>query len=310
MSNIGLIDVDGHNFPNLCLMKISHYHKRIGDSVNWYSPFEHYDMVYMSKVFTFTEDYQYLISNANKVIKGGSGYNHNMDLFCENEQLDLELYKGASFYTPNTSYGFLTRGCPNKCAWCIVPKKEGTYYIANDIEYISQGCKNVVLMDNNILGNKEFAKEQLNKIIKLGIRVDFNQGLDARLLCKDEEFIALMSKIKWIKYIRLACDQHSQIESIKKCVELFGQNGIKPSRFFVYAIIKDLDETYNRINELKDIGVSPFGQPYRDFTQRQIIPQWQNDMARWVNIKSAFKSCDFKEFSPRKGFVCNKYFNQ
>ena len=72
---IGLIDVDGHNYPNLPLMKISAYHKAKGDSVEWYQPLIHnigepLDIVYKSKVFSFSQDYEYPI-NAKKVVGGG-----------------------------------------------------------------------------------------------------------------------------------------------------------------------------------------------------------------------------------------------
>ena len=65
---IGLIDVDVHNFPNLALMKISAYHKSKGDEVEWFFGFNEYDKVYMSKVFTFTEDFNQVI-NAKEIIK-------------------------------------------------------------------------------------------------------------------------------------------------------------------------------------------------------------------------------------------------
>ena len=74
---IGLIDVDSHNYPNLPLMKISAWHKAQGDTVRWYEPFdgllEKYDKVYMSKVFSFSKDYEQPIY-ADYIIRGGSGY--------------------------------------------------------------------------------------------------------------------------------------------------------------------------------------------------------------------------------------------
>lgn len=75
MRKIGLIDVDGHNFPNIPLMKLSAWHKMQGDDVEWYDPMfsGHKDIVYMSKVFSFTDDYEYCI-DADQIIKGGSGY--------------------------------------------------------------------------------------------------------------------------------------------------------------------------------------------------------------------------------------------
>ena len=122
---VGLVDVDGKgSFPNLALMKISAWHKAYGDSVEWYNPFDEYDKVYMSKVFTHTPDYGYYINNAAEVDKGGTGYSLDKVLPVEIDclQPDYSLYPNID---RNTAYGFLTRGCPNKCKWCIVPKKEG-----------------------------------------------------------------------------------------------------------------------------------------------------------------------------------------
>lgn len=118
--NIGLIDVDGHNFPNLALMKISAYHKAIGDNVEWANPlFGDYDKVYKAKVFTFTED-NYDTYNC-EVVKGGTGYDITSKLPKEIDDMqpDYSLYG-----IKDISYGFLTRGCPNRCKWCIVPIKE------------------------------------------------------------------------------------------------------------------------------------------------------------------------------------------
>lgn len=68
---ISLIDVDGHNYPNFALMKISAWHKANGDDVDWYSPlFSHPDRIYASKVFTFTQDFNYFNDSA-EIIRGG-----------------------------------------------------------------------------------------------------------------------------------------------------------------------------------------------------------------------------------------------
>jgi radical SAM superfamily enzyme YgiQ (UPF0313 family) len=119
--NIGLIDVDGHSgFPNLALMKLSRFHKQIGDQVEWYEPLlgSHYDKVYVSKVFSFTEDYIYPI-NADVVEKGGTGYDIHKMLPREIDEIqpDYSIYPQID---RKTAYGFLTRGCPNKCKWCVI----------------------------------------------------------------------------------------------------------------------------------------------------------------------------------------------
>ena len=124
---VGLHDCDGHGYPNLALMKLSAWHKAQGDDVRWFIPLAQYDRVYSSKVFTFTPDDPYLPSDA---IKGGTGYGASLNLPDEVEHMcpDYELYHCKE------SYGFLTRGCPNACPWCIVQKKEGKIRAHADIE--------------------------------------------------------------------------------------------------------------------------------------------------------------------------------
>ena len=149
---IGLIDVDGHNFPNLPLMKISAYHKQCGDKVEWVNLFEHYDRVYMSKVFTFTPDFEYCI-NADEIIKGGTGYDLHNKLPTEIEN----IYPDYSIYPEyNEAYGFLTRGCPRNCDFCIVGTKEGlcSRKVAN-LDYFWNGQKVIKLLDPNLLACKE-----------------------------------------------------------------------------------------------------------------------------------------------------------
>jgi hypothetical protein len=301
VAKIGLIDVDGHNFPNLALMKISAYHKSIGDTVQWYDLFGgSFDIVYKAKVFTFTPDYLYFI-DATKVINGGTGYDYSVKIPYENIQPDYTLYPKFT-----EAYGFLTRGCIRNCKWCLVPSKEGKTVSYMDIDEVAQDKKEVILMDNNIL-SCDYGIEQLKKIATKKIRIDFNQGLDARLITP--EIAELLAQIKWIRYIRLSCDSYAMLKVIKKTLEALNDAGIKNYRIFVYVLLYDLQDNYNILTELKKLGVCPFSQPFRDFTPKQIIPQWQLDMAQWTNKRSNFMSCDYKEYKPRKNFCCNEYFN-
>lgn len=162
---VGLIDVDGHNYPNLPLMKLSAWHMTQGDSVEWYKPMisEHLDIVYMSKVFSFTEDYPYHI-NADKVIKGVSGYAIRLidgkEVYDKSADHDLpyeieHIYPDYSLYhdmTKDTAYGFLTRGCPRGCDFCHVANKEGKCSVkVADLSEFWRGQKNIVLCDPNLL---------------------------------------------------------------------------------------------------------------------------------------------------------------
>ncbi len=160
--NIGLLAVDS-NYPNLALMKISSYYKERGDNVEWYNPLLHYDKVYAAKIFSFTPDYGYYI-NADQVEKGGTGYDISKVLPVEVDRIipDYDLYN----IDKNLAYGFLTRGCPNRCKWCVVPQKEGNITPYMDIEEIAHERKNIILMDNNVLAS-EYGLQQIEKIIRL-----------------------------------------------------------------------------------------------------------------------------------------------
>lgn len=231
---VGLVDVDGKNFPNYALMKISAWHKERGDEVEWADAmFGEYDRVYMSKVFTFTEDNRDVWHC--EVVRGGTGYDIASKLPDEVDamQPDYSIYPSVD---AREAYGFLTRGCPNKCPWCVVPKKEGKVRPYRDIEEIAvDGRNKVVLMDNNVLAS-DWGLAQIEKIMKLGLRVDFNQGLDARLITED--IARMLAKVKWIDYIRLACDKKGQIPHILKAHELLAKYGYK-KEIFCYFLIDD-----------------------------------------------------------------------
>ena len=304
--NIGILAVDS-NYPNLALMKISNYHKLQKDQVEWYNPFNHYDKVYMAKIFSFTEDYQQWITNADHIEKGGTGYDISKVLPSEIDCMvpDYSLYN----LDDKTAYGFLTRGCPNKCKWCIVPAKEGKIAPYMDIEEIAvNNRKNIILMDNNVLAS-EYGLQQIEKIIRLKLRVDFNQGLDARLVT--DEVARLLAKVKWIKRIRFGCDTPGQIAECERATALIDKYGYKGEYFFYCILLNDFKESFERINHWRYKGSRflPHAQPYRDFNNpRQIIPQWQNDLAGWGDKKQVFRSCEFRDFMPRKGFRCGEYF--
>lgn len=309
--NIGLIDVDGTgNFPDLALMKLSAWHKKNGDEVEWYTIFGDYDIVYMSKVFTHTPDFGEIITNAKEIRRGGTGYDLTTRLPPEAEKIipDYSLYP---FIDKKSAYGFLTRGCVRKCPWCIVPKKEGRICKYQDVEEIAvNGRTRLVLMDNNILAAGDYALEQFDKIIRRRFAVDFNQALDARLV--DDVFADKMAKMRWIKYIRFGCDTNAQIAECERAISMLRDRGYT-GKFFLYTILQgDIRECYDRVAHFRRKGdnkVTPFAQPYLDFSRKtQNIPEWQRDMARWANRKEIYETTDFVDFEPRKGFKCGEYF--
>lgn len=327
---IGIVDVDCHGakkkwgatvYPNIALAKIARYHKERGDEVEWALPFELYDILYMSKIFNFTPDID-IAYNADKIIKGGTGYDIYSKLPDEIDRLqpDYSIYPNVP---SDTAYGFLTRGCKNQCFWCIVPRKEGKTKPYMDIDEIAiEGRTNIVLMDNNILAVGDYCTAQLNKIIERGYHIDFNQAMDARLV--NEDNAKLLAKIKWINgRIRFGCDTHAQIKDCERAMKLINANGFR-GEYFLYTMIggdNDFKECYDRLHywwkRLQDFrhnkvgrAVYAYAQPYRDPDKKNTPPIWQLDMARWVNKRMIFCTTDFKDFSPRKGFRCEEYLKQ
>lgn len=223
---VGLIDVDGHNFPNLPLMKLSAYHKSIGDSVEWYEPMfsGHMDRVYMSKVFTFTPDYQYYI-DSDEIIKGGTGYSYpggGNQLPDEIEHIypDYSIYYEKLPDTKDTAYGFLTRGCPRGCEFCIVGKKEGKCSTkVADLSEFWNGQKNIVLLDPNMFACREW-KELSQQLIDSRARIDFSQGCDIRVMT--DEKVAYIKQMK-IKQIHFAWDRYEDKEIIVPKFKMFAE---------------------------------------------------------------------------------------
>ena len=308
---IGLIDVDGHNFPNIPLMKLSAYHKQRGDSVEWYQPLfsGHLDKVYMSKVFSFTPDYEYYV-DADEIIKGGSGYaitltngkevydkSRDHDLPCEIEH----IYPDYSIYgITDTAYGFLTRGCPRGCDFCHVKSKEGcsSYKVANLREFWD-GQKNIVLCDPNILACKDY-KDLFRQLIDSRVYVDFNQGLDIRLMT--EEKAELVCSVK-TRELHFAWDRYEEKDLILPKLKQFRSMSTKGnSHLIVYVLCNfntTLDQDLERIYTLRDLGYLPYVMLY----DKDNLPKGSEMRAlqRWVNNRVIFASCkDFKDYKRRR----------
>ena len=188
---IGLVDVDGHNFPNLALMKISSWHKAKGDEVSFANPLEEYDKIYMSKVFSWTSDLPY--SWDCPIEKGGTGYGDYSKVLPEEVEHCCPDY--SLYGIKDTAYGFTTRGCIRNCPFCLVHQKEGMIRPHADVEEFLNGMRKVVLMDNNIIAHRHGVM-QLERLKVMGVATDVNQGLDARILCKSDYLCNLIADLK------------------------------------------------------------------------------------------------------------------
>ncbi len=291
---IGLIDVDGHNYPNLALMKISAYHKAQGDTVEWCFPFYHYDIVYQSKVFddTYSPDISWE-PWADKIIKGGTGYGLDNRLPDEVEHMypDYSLYPDL---TEDTAYGFLTRGCPRACDFCIVAEKEGRKSVkVADLQEFWRGQKNIVLMDPNILACREHP-DLLRQLIDSGAYVDFNQGLDIRMTTPEN--IALLNQVK-VKNIHFAWDRPT--DDLKPYFERYKEyatHKIHGKWGTVYVLTNHgstLAEDLYRIYNLRDMGFNPYVMVY----DKPNAPKTIKDLQRWCNAKWIMGACpDFENY--------------
>lgn len=303
---IGLIDVDGHNFPNIPLMKLSAWHKHHGDTVEWYMPFgERYDLVYMSKVFSFTPDYD-LAVNADRVIRGGSGY--AIRTVCGQETFVASLhqplyeevehiYPDYSIYprlTKNTAFGFLTRGCPRGCPFCIVGEKEGRSSVkVADLSEFWHGQKRIVLCDPNILACKDW-RILFRQLIASGAEIDFNQGLDIRLMTKEK---ANMIDAMRIKDIHFAWDNYEDKDIILPKLRMFAKNTLKKPHNHngtVYMLTNyntTFEQDLYRIYTLRKMNYWPFVMVY----DRKNADNEYRRLQRWVNNRAVFMSVDFFE---------------
>lgn len=310
MAEIGLIDVDGHNFPNIPLMKISAWHKSQGDNVEWYDPMfsGHKDKVYMSKVFGFTPDYQYAV-DADEIIKGGSGYCikvvNGKEIY--DKKLDVELtteiehiYPDYSLYNiTDTAYGFLTRGCPRGCSFCHVEAKEGSRSIkVADLSEFWRGQKNIVLCDPNILACKEW-KGLLQQLIDSKAWIDINQGLDIRLIT--EEKAQMLKRIK-VKSFHFAWDRYEDKKIVLPKFEMFKNiTGINERKLGVYVLCNfdtNIEQDLERIYILRDLGYTPYVMIYNKKNASEKVRLLQ----RWCNNRIIFRTVPrFEEYDRKKG---------
>ncbi len=284
---IGLYNIDS-KMPNIALMKLSAYHKAQGDQVNWYSPIEAalFDKVYASSIFTYS-DKSYITDD---IICGGSGFDLTTILPQEidDSELDYTLYPDFK-----QAIGFLTRGCIRQCDFCIVSEKEGKIRPYRDIEQVARDRKEAILLDNNVLACDHGLK-QIEKIIDMKLKVDFNQGLDARLI--DNDIAKLLSKVRWLKPVHLACDSVAMIEPVRQAVELLRWYNCTPRRYAVYVMAKDLNSAIERVKYLKGINVDPFVQPFINKNGDE-PPKILKDFTRFVNRSAIFHTTTWEQYN-------------
>ena len=288
---IGLIDVDSHNFPNLCLMKLSAFHKQQGDSVEWYNHENRYDIVYQSKVFdeTYSNDIDF-IPNAEAVIKGGTGYGLDNKLpdAAEHIMPDYSLYG-----IKDTAYGFLTRGCPRHCSFCIVGDKEGLQSKkVCDLSEFWDGQEKIELLDPNLLACKE-RMDLLGQLIDSRAIVNVNQGFDIRLT--NEEIAEALGRMR-VKRIHFAWDNPKEdlTEYFKRFAAAYRRKSSSTKCVYILTNFNStMEENLHRIYTVRDLGYDPYVMVY----DKPNAPKEIKHLQRWVNNKFIFRKCNtFEEY--------------
>ena len=293
---IGLIDVDSHNFPNLCLMKLSAYHKAQGHQVCFWNPLFYFDVVYKSRVFTDTYSKDNItVRNAGQVIKGGTGYGPGPDLPDEIEHSypDYSLYPQYS----ETAYGFLSRGCPRGCGFCIVGGKEGrkSRKVA-DLSEFWRGQREIKLMDANLLACPDH-ESLLWQLAKSRALVDFSQGLDIRLITRDN--VELLNRVR-TKAVHFAWDNPD--EDLTRYFRQFLEwTSIRNPRLRRVYLLTNYGSTHEqdlyRVETLRQMGFDPYVMIY----ERPTAPPITRHLQRWVNNKRLFYAIpSFSDYEPVK----------
>ena len=305
-------------------MKISAWHKAKGDHVEWYSPMfgGHYDIVYMSKVFSFSPDYEYFI-NADLVIKGGSGYaiklvdgievydkNIDIDLpyevehimpdysiyYCDDDFMDGKLTK-LGIQHRETAYGFMSRGCPRGCSFCHVKAKEGLCSVKfADLNEFWSGQKVIELCDPNTLACKDW-ENILQQLIDSKAKVNFNQGLDIRMMT--EQKARMLNDIR-IEAIHFAWDRWEDKDLIQPRFEKFREISKVRNKDLQVYVLCNYNTTHEqdlyRVEWLKEHGFAPYVTIYN----KPSLPEGHitRRLQRYVNMRATFWSIDsFEEYS-------------
>jgi hypothetical protein len=321
---IGLWADNVATFPSLPLMKLSAYCKARGDSVKIIDDFtEKYDLAYCSKTFNLPQITKIPLltyyPNADKVIYGGTGFAITIEGGKENYTKEKDaplpreiehIYPDYGLYpslTKNTAYGFLTRGCPNNCGFCVVGSSEGvkSVTVAETGEFW-RGQRNIKLLDANLLACKD-RETLIKRLADTGARVDFTQGLDARFI--DDETAARLCKVN-IKMVHFAFDLMKNETAILRGLSTFaryfdGDNGRKCKVYILTNYNTSYDEDWYRVRKVMELGYQPDIRIYQKGTHAKYL----TDLSRWANNHLLYRSCAFRDYVPRNdGKSCGELY--
>ena len=278
------VAVDGKR-PNLALEKVkSYYSKRGYEVVEDYKKLtQHVDKIFISCLFTWNRHkVEPWLKSKCPVLVGGSGWDINSRL---PEEIEKEC--------PRINYGYTSRGCPRRCPWCLVWKKEGSFHIVHKLTELWDGLsKDITLLDNNILANADHFHRVAWDAYRYDIRLHFYQGLDYRFVTR-----AIASSLGMIRHkrLRFAFDEPKDFDLVAGAINNLSDAGIRTSQWFVLVGYNTtLDEDLSRINFLRSQGQLVYLARYNYTREPQYIP-----LARWTCNPRVFAKMTFYEFLER-----------
>jgi hypothetical protein len=305
---------DAVNFPSLPLMKLSAYYKAHGDTVKLIDDFsERFDIAYCSKTFNLPAIKKIprltQMPLADEVVLGGTGFaievKDDRERYRKSKDPDLPhdieyFYPDYGLYpelTRDTAFGFLTRGCPNRCGFCVVGGKEGgqSVHVA-DLSEFWRGQRHIKLMDANLPACDK-AEELLVSLAESGATLDFTQGLDARFITDDTA--RLLGGIK-IKMVHFAFDLTRNEAEIIRGLTLFRKHSLLTGRECKVYVLTNYDTTHAedwyRVKKVTELGFQPDVRIYQKGTHDRFL----TDLSRWANNSRIYHACSFADYVPRK----------
>ena len=286
---------------NLAILKLAQFHINKNDDVAWYEHMFDYndtEILYISKIFTFTADVVYLPINA-VIYRGGTGYDLTTKL-PDNIENIIDIQDAYSLLYPDVDYSilFTTRGCVRKCSFCVVPQKEGLTH-SIPMTSLNPNGKYIELLDNNFFSSSDW-KYRLEQLKLLDQPINFNTGIDIRTLSELQAEALGKSNIK---AIHIAWDNLGEEEKVFRGVDKLIKY-VSPSKITCYVLVgfeqKEIIESdIYRVMKLHSYKITPFGMGYINFNDpKQKRTQSVKDFQRWVN-RHIFKTVLFKEYNKK-----------
>lgn len=338
--HILLVEPDYYSqYPPLGLLKLSTYHKNLGNTTELVhgtnaTISQEPDVIYITSLFTWSWEPVwkavrfYSTNFPNSELWLGGLYaslmpEHAALSGIRPERICRGLFAKAEKLCPDyslvpewnkkdkASIIFSSRGCVRNCGFCAVPQLEGRIRSNTPSikDLIWPEHTKVILFDNNFLASPNW-KRVLNEIKKLDLRVDFNQGLDARLV--SQTAAKMISQIKIDKVVRLSYDYRKMGPDVKRAITILKSAGIKGKSILVYTLYNFTDDPQDFFDRMRDIlrwGAVCYPMRYEPlrtlFKNQYVAPKW--DSSKLDAIQRARRVIGFGgAFAPHVGMLREK----